>query len=92
MGDVISAVSDDYDEYIALCKSMGINPKEFMSWSYDDSDAVKLVKAGKHTLEQAYMEISLENQRRELLSNLEQSRRLIDEAINSIKKGNNEKA
>jgi len=54
MGDILSTVSDDYDEYVALCRDLGIEPKEFMGWNYDDLDAIKLVKAGKHTLAQAY--------------------------------------
>jgi hypothetical protein len=91
MGDVLSAVSDDYDKYVALCKDLGIKQKEFMAWDYDDLDAVKLVKVGKHTLEQAYTETFLENQRQKMLSNLEQSRRLIDDTINLMKKSDNEK-
>jgi hypothetical protein len=54
MGNILSAIDDDYDEYVYLCKKLKIEPKEFDSWSYDDSYVVKLVRDKTHSYSKSY--------------------------------------
>lgn len=82
MGSIISAIEDDYQEYVDLCRENGINAKSHGSWAYTDLYALRLSKRDGLTLAQAYDCVFLAKKREEVCSILKQLDESIDEGIN----------
>lgn len=78
MGSIISAIHDDYNDYVALCEKLKIEPKDFNEWSYDDLAAVEKVKKDGIPLKQAKWLITLQNKKEIAIKALEDYFRDLD--------------
>lgn len=82
MGSTLSAIRDDYEEYVIICNRLNINAKEFNSWEYDDFDIVKLIDNKGYTYKQAEIEVELNRKKIEIT-------RLIDHITDVLKSTKN---
>jgi len=70
MGDILSKIDDDYDDYVDLCKTLQIKPVNNYIWNYEETQAVKLVRDKRYTLSQARTIANLSSKQHKIVAAL----------------------